>query len=104
MLDEGFIEEVAALKDRGDLTLDMPSMRSVGYRQIWEYLDGKLDYEQMQEQAIHATSHLAKHQMTWLRGALANSSANKLRLDIGDPNNLNLVLKHCQSYLQPYLL
>ena len=92
MLDQGFVEEVKALKSRGDLDLNMPSMRCVGYRQIWEYLDGKYDFDTMKELAIHATSHLAKHQMTWLRGALANSSNNKLRLDIGDINNLQKLL------------
>lgn len=67
MLRDGFVEEVAALKARGDLSLSMPSMRSVGYRQVWEYLDGTLDYATMREKAIIATRQLAKRQMTWLR-------------------------------------
>lgn len=67
MLNDGFIEEVAALKARGDLSLSLPSMRSVGYRQVWEYLDGGCDYETMREKAIIATRQLAKRQMTWLR-------------------------------------
>jgi len=67
MLEQGFIDEVRTLMDRGDLTLDMPSMRCVGYRQVWEYLEGKMDFDTMVEKAITATRQLAKRQMTWLR-------------------------------------
>jgi len=67
MLELGFIEEVEALRSRGDLNLDMPSMRCVGYRQAWEYLDGLSTYEEMTEKAIIATRQLAKRQLTWLR-------------------------------------
>lgn len=67
MLEAGFIEEVRALYQRGDITPDMPSMRIVGYRQAWEYLDGKIDFETMKQKAIAATRQLAKRQMTWLR-------------------------------------
>ena len=67
MLELGFIEEVEALRRRGDLNLDMPSMRCVGYRQAWEYLDGLSTYEEMTEKAIIATRQLAKRQLTWLR-------------------------------------
>ncbi|MCW8933661.1 MAG: tRNA (adenosine(37)-N6)-dimethylallyltransferase MiaA [Gammaproteobacteria bacterium] len=67
MLELGFIEEVEALRARGDLNLDMPSMRCVGYRQAWEYLDGLSTYEEMTEKAIVATRQLAKRQLTWLR-------------------------------------
>ncbi len=67
MLAEGFIDEVQALKNRGDLHLNLPSMRVVGYRQVWEYLEGKYDYDTMKEKAIVATRQLAKRQMTWLR-------------------------------------
>ena len=67
MLNEGLIEEVQGLYDRGDLTLEMPSMRSVGYRQVWEYLEGRLTFEEMKEKGIIATRQLAKRQLTWLR-------------------------------------
>lgn len=67
MLELGFIDEVIRLKSRGDLNLDMPSMRCVGYRQVWEYLENKMDFEQMVEKGIIATRQLAKRQMTWLR-------------------------------------
>lgn len=68
MLAEGFIEEVQSLKSQYPLIADLPSMRSVGYRQVWEYLAGKLTFEKMQEKAIASTRQLAKRQLTWLRG------------------------------------
>jgi len=67
MLAKGFIEEVETLYRRGDLTLSMPSMRAVGYRQVWEYLEGKWDYSIMRSKAITATRQYAKRQFTWLR-------------------------------------
>ncbi|MCH8544121.1 MAG: tRNA (adenosine(37)-N6)-dimethylallyltransferase MiaA [Alcanivorax sp.] len=68
MLDAGLIAEVAALRARGDLHLGLPAIRSVGYRQVWEYLDGHYDADEMQRRALAATRQLAKRQMTWLRG------------------------------------
>jgi len=67
MLELGFMDEVEALRRRGDLNLDLPSMRCVGYRQAWEYLDGFMTYDEMTEKAIIATRQLAKRQLTWLR-------------------------------------
>ncbi|WP_447893576.1 tRNA (adenosine(37)-N6)-dimethylallyltransferase MiaA [Vreelandella sp. GE22] len=67
MLAEGLIDEVAALRKRGDLHKDLPSMKSVGYRQVWEYLDGELDEAALCERGIIATRQLAKRQLTWLR-------------------------------------
>lgn len=67
MLDNGFIEEVMALKSRCDLSLNKPSMRAVGYRQIWQYLEGEYTYEEMKDRGIIATRQLAKRQLTWLR-------------------------------------
>lgn len=67
MLEAGLVAEVAGLKGRGDLSLALPSMRSVGYRQIWELLDGSIDYETMVTRATGATRALAKRQLTWLR-------------------------------------
>ncbi|XOV81334.1 MAG: tRNA (adenosine(37)-N6)-dimethylallyltransferase MiaA [Aestuariibacter sp.] len=68
MLKNGFEEEVVALRQRGDLHLDMPSMRCVGYRQMWQFLDGELDFDDMRYRGIVATRQLAKRQLTWLRG------------------------------------
>lgn len=67
MLKQGLIEEVKKLYQRGDLNADMPSIRSVGYRQVWEYLSGNISYDEMREKAIAATRQLAKRQITWLR-------------------------------------
>ncbi|GAB2511566.1 tRNA (adenosine(37)-N6)-dimethylallyltransferase MiaA [Microbulbifer agarilyticus] len=67
MLQNGFIEEVQALRARGDLHKDLPAIRAVGYRQVWEYLDGDTDYEQMVAAGVAATRQLAKRQLTWLR-------------------------------------
>jgi tRNA dimethylallyltransferase len=67
MLERGFIAEVEALYRRGDLNEALPSMRTVGYRQAWNYLTGMVDYNEMTTQAIAATRQLAKRQLTWLR-------------------------------------
>jgi hypothetical protein len=68
MLEQGFEQEVRKLYNRGDLHLDLPSMRCVGYRQMWHYLDGQIGYDEMVERGIIATRQLAKRQLTWLRG------------------------------------
>ncbi len=68
MLNEGFEAEARALYQRGDLHVDMPSVRCVGYRQMWSWLDGEIDYNEMVFRGICATRQLAKRQMTWLRG------------------------------------
>ncbi|MFT3931958.1 MAG: tRNA (adenosine(37)-N6)-dimethylallyltransferase MiaA [Spongiibacteraceae bacterium] len=67
MLEAGFIDEVAALKARGDLHTDLPSIRAVGYRQAWDYLDQRVSYAEMIERGVIATRQLAKRQLTWLR-------------------------------------
>jgi len=67
MLEQGFIDEVEGLRQRGDLSLSLPSMRCVGYRQIWQYLEGESTRSQMIERAVAATRQLAKRQLTWLR-------------------------------------
>ncbi len=67
MLGEGLINEVAALKKRNDLHLGLPAMKSVGYRQVWEYLEGEYDYATLVERGVIATRQLAKRQLTWLR-------------------------------------
>ncbi|MFL6648130.1 MAG: tRNA (adenosine(37)-N6)-dimethylallyltransferase MiaA [Sulfurifustaceae bacterium] len=67
MLKRGFIDEVDALRRRGDLNQNLPSMRTVGYRQVWSYLTEKINYNQMVARAVAATRQLAKRQLTWLR-------------------------------------
>ena len=68
MLKAGFEDEVRALYQRGDLHPDLPSIRCVGYRQMWSYLAGEISYDDMVYRGICATRQLAKRQMTWLRG------------------------------------
>ena len=67
MLHGGLVDEVGALKNRSDLHADLPSMRCVGYRQVWEFLDGACSESEMRERGIAATRQLAKRQLTWLR-------------------------------------
>jgi tRNA dimethylallyltransferase len=67
MLDAGLVDEVKALRARGDLHADLPSMRCVGYRQTWEALDGLWPMAELRDKGIFATRQLAKRQLTWLR-------------------------------------
>ena len=68
MIKDGFVEEVEHLREKYDLNAELPSIKSVGYRQVWQYLEGEVDRKAMQERAIIATRQLAKRQFTWLRG------------------------------------
>ena len=67
MLSDGLVEEVNSLFQRGDLNERLPSIKSVGYRQVWQHLAGELSYDEMVEKSIIATRQLAKRQLTWLR-------------------------------------
>ena len=67
MVEQGLVDEVRALYERGDLDETMPSVRAVGYRQVWEFLRGDYDYTEMIERGKAATRQLAKRQITWLR-------------------------------------
>ncbi|WP_043201562.1 tRNA (adenosine(37)-N6)-dimethylallyltransferase MiaA [Paraburkholderia acidipaludis] len=67
MLAAGLVDEVKALRARGDLNANLPSMRCVGYRQAWEYLDGLTDYATLRDKGVFATRQLCKRQLTWLR-------------------------------------
>jgi tRNA dimethylallyltransferase len=68
MISAGLLEEVQALYDRGDLHADLPAIRAVGYRQVWDFIEGRLSHEEMVERGIIATRQLAKRQFTWLNG------------------------------------
>ena len=70
MLAVGFLDEVKALRARGDLNPDLPSMRCVGYRQAWKALDGNWPLNELRDKGIVATRQLAKRQITWLRSML----------------------------------
>jgi tRNA dimethylallyltransferase len=92
MLDEGFVEEVVALRSRGDLHSNLPAIRAVGYRQVWDHLDGRLTWDEMRERGIIATRQLAKRQFTWLR-----SWQNLHWLDSLACDNLPRALKYLGS-------
>lgn len=83
MLEQGFIDEVAKLRQRDDLHLELPAMRAVGYRQVWQHLEGSYSYAEMIQRGIAATRQFAKRQLTWLRPMddahwLDSSGANML--------------------------
>ena len=82
MLAQGLIEEVEQLRNDYRLSLELPSMRAVGYRQVWQYLEGQYDRHTMQTKAIAATRQLAKRQLTWLR------SWDGVRVCPSDPTHL----------------
>ncbi len=67
MLAEGFVDEVAGLRARADLHRDLPSMRAVGYRQVWDWLDGRMPRDELLFRGVVATRQFARRQMTWLR-------------------------------------
>ena len=67
MLEQGLVEEVSSLYRRGDLHENLPAIRAVGYRQVWAYLAGQMDYQPMVDRGIFATRQFAKRQFTWLR-------------------------------------
>lgn len=92
MLEQGLIEEVESLRRRGDLHAALPSMRAVGYRQVWEYLEGQGSQAQMLERGIIATRQLAKRQLTWLR-----NWDDVYWLDSLDGDNLPRVLKYLSA-------
>ena len=87
MIEQNFEQEVIALKKRGDLHLNLPSMRCVGYRQMWQHLAGDYDHAEMIFKGVCATRQLAKRQLTWLR-----SWQNLHWLPMEDENNLQVIL------------
>ena len=92
MLQQGFVDEVKHLRENPALTLDLPSMRCVGYRQVWQYLDGEFDYETMKDKSIAATRQLAKRQLTWMR-----SEKNLVLFDSEAPDLLHRVLNSIEA-------
>jgi tRNA dimethylallyltransferase len=95
MLDEGLVDEVSALFERGDLNPDMPSIRCVGYRQIWAHLKHELSLSEAREQAIAATRQLAKRQLTWLR-----SMPERTVIDCLDPHATAQVIDALAPHLK----
>jgi len=92
MVTDGLVEEVSKLYARGDLHAGLPSMRSVGYRQVWQYLDDEISFDAMVERGIIATRQLAKRQVTWLR-----SWGELNDFDSEHPKTLSGVLKMLET-------
>lgn len=92
MLEQGLVEEVRGLYERGDLTPELPAIRAVGYRQVWKYLADEWDYDSMRERGIIATRQLAKRQFTWLR-----SEENARIFEASEPKILSKVLKYLSA-------
>jgi tRNA dimethylallyltransferase len=95
MLASGFLDEVKALRQNPDLHADLPAIRSVGYRQAWEFLNGEIDAEQMRYKALAATRQLGKRQLTWLRAI-----AERKTFDPFNPDELRAALNYCKSALR----
>jgi tRNA dimethylallyltransferase len=94
MLLGGLLDEVKALKANINLHADLPAIRSVGYRQVWEYLDGQTDWEEMRYKALAATRQLGKRQLTWLRAITGRHT-----YDPFSPNELKAALDFCKQNL-----
>ncbi|MEA3300854.1 MAG: tRNA (adenosine(37)-N6)-dimethylallyltransferase MiaA [Pseudomonadota bacterium] len=99
MLEQGLVEEVKRLRDRGDLSVDMPSIRAVGYRQVWGWLAGEYGVEEMRARAVAATRQLAKRQLTWLRG-WPGLRIITLDDEAGNPRSGEELVGNCLKILQ----
>jgi tRNA dimethylallyltransferase len=94
MLAAGFMDEVKALRMNTELHADLPAIRSVGYRQAWEYLNGEIDAEEMRYKALAATRQLGKRQLTWLRAIEGRNT-----FDPFNPEELKAALEYCKKNL-----
>lgn len=94
MLIGGLLEEVELLRKNPSLHGDLPAIRSVGYRQVWEYLSGEVDQAEMRYKALAATRQLGKRQLTWLRAI-----AGRKTFDPFNPSELNAALEYCKQSL-----
>ncbi len=92
MLEAGFEDEVKSLYQRDDLNTALPSIRMVGYRQMWSYLDGEYDFVTMRERSIIATRQLAKRQFTWLK-----RWPDAFKIETGDPDLLAKTIRHLKA-------
>ena len=95
MLAAGFMNEVKALRTNPDLHADLPAIRSVGYRQAWEFLNGEIDAEQMRYKSLAATRQLGKRQLTWLRAI-----SGRKTFDPFSSEEFNAALDYCKSKLK----
>lgn len=96
MLEAGLIEEVTSLRQRYRLHAELPAMRCVGYRQVWQMLEGELPAGELHQRGIYATRQLAKRQLTWLRGM-----SDCLRLDAFDPQTPGAAVTAIARHIAP---
>jgi tRNA dimethylallyltransferase len=94
MLVSGLIEEVNVLRAMPGIHADLPALRAVGYRQVWEYLEGQINAEQMRYKALAATRQLGKRQLTWLRAIEGRTVFNPF-----DQSQLQTALEYCAQQL-----
>ena len=95
MLSTGFMDEVKTLRTNPNLHADLPAIRSVGYRQAWEFLDNQIDFDQMRYKALAATRQLGKRQLTWLRAIAGRKTFDPFKLE-----ELKAALDYCKSTLK----
>lgn len=95
MMQQGFLDEIRLLRKNSALTPELPSMRAVGYRQAWEYLNGAISLEHFKEQSIAATRQLAKRQLTWLRGIADREIFDPLK-----PSDMDRCEQVCLAHYQ----
>ena len=94
MLAAGFMDEVKVLRSNADLHADLPAIRSVGYRQAWEFLNAQIDFDQMRYKALAATRQLGKRQLTWLRAI-----SGRKTFDPFSGNDFQAALDYCKNKL-----
>ena len=94
MLASGLIEEAEQLFQAPEFDLSLPSMRCVGYRQLWEYLSGRVDYDVMIKDSIRETCSVAKRQLTWIR-----NQANVIWVPSSDASSANKIMRLMNSFL-----
>lgn len=99
MLEAGLVEELRSLREEYGLEPEMPSMRCVGYRQAWDFLDNRISRAELREQGIAATRQLAKRQLTWLRGMNDYTEFDCLAANVGD-----LVLEYVRRELEAQIM
>jgi tRNA dimethylallyltransferase len=95
MLAAGFMDEVKTLRTNPNLHADLPAIRSVGYRQAWEFLNGEIDFDQMRYKALAATRQLGKRQLTWLRAITGRKTFDPFK-----PEEIKAAFDYCKSTLK----
>jgi len=99
MLEAGLVDELRGLRETYGLEAELPSMRCVGYRQAWDFIENRISRAELREQGIAATRQLAKRQLTWLRGMSDYTEFDCLAANVGD-----LVLEYVRRELEAQIM